>query len=745
MRTAYTLLALTLLPLLSALARGQNVLHELHGKVFSIENGEQAPQFFPNVQITILEFGASGRTDDQGLFRIQLPANVLSGQEVTLRHDKKGYAICFPLLGKQIIPADLTRPVEIRLLPVGSKLFWTHERIEEFIARTAGESAKKPPGRPGEATDLSAYILELGRHYGFTADEVRQEIGKWMEVARKDVTDFRRQGMVAFAEKNFRLAGENFRRSAEEMEQQAAKKLRASAADRELSGDSFLSARDYRQALQQYRHALTLLKTYKDSLGPLGIKTYPEHTVDVQRLTFESANAKIGLGERVAGPDSRRHLEDAVREYQRLIAQVPRSSNPRQWAWTQNNLGSALWALGQRLGGPEGLRRLNEAVEACYQALTVRTRNDLPQDWALTQNNLGLVLWALGQRQGGPEGLRRLNEAVAAYHQALTVRTRDDLPQDWARTQNNLGLALGALGQRQSGPEGLRRLGEAVGAYRQALIVRTRDELPQDWALTQNNLGNTLTELGSLLGGPEGLHRLGEAVDAYRLALTVFTGDDLPQQWAMTQKNLGNALCTLGLQLGGPEGLRRVGEAVDACRHAFTVFTHDDLPQDWAMTQTILGRALHIQILLGGFPAGRAQVDRLAQADGLRDDPVAQASLGALAIVCLVATHQDAEASRAFASLVTLVERQPADFHLVWDWTLLRFFLTKSDIEPIKTRRESLLRLLDAVSRDNKAAILADLKEVQEAFAARAEEPEIPIRQPPPQGRGVPAGPGQRP
>ena len=102
------------------------------------------------------------------------------------------------------------------MLPEGSKLFWTHERIEEFIARTADESAKKPTGPPGEATDLSAYILELGRHYGFTADEVRREIGKWMEVARKDVTDFRRQGMVAFAEKNFRLAGENFRRSAEE-------------------------------------------------------------------------------------------------------------------------------------------------------------------------------------------------------------------------------------------------------------------------------------------------------------------------------------------------------------------------------------------------------------------------------------------------------------------------------------------------------------------------------------------------
>ena len=125
---------------------------------------------------------------------------------------------------------------------------------------------------------------------------------------------------------------------------------------------------------------------------------------------------------------------------------------------------------------------------------------------------------------------------------------------------------------------------------------------------------------------------------------------------------------------------------------------------------------------MGGFPAGLEQVDRLYQAEGIRDDPVAQASLRTLAIVCHVATHQDAEAGRAFASLVALVERQPADFHLVWDWTDLRDHLANSKAPPIPDRREPLRKLLDAVSRDNnKAAILAGLKEVQAAFPARAE------------------------
>ena len=146
-----------------------------------------------------------------------------------------------------------------------------------------------------------------------------------------------------------------------------------------------------------------------------------------------------------------------------------------------------------------------------------------------------------------------------------------------------------------------------------------------------------------------GQRRLVEAVEAYRNALTVYTRDDLPQAWATIQNNLGLALAALGERQGGPVGLQRLVEAVEAYRNALTVATRDDLPQPWARTQGNLGRALQILVRLGGFPAGLDQVDRLVQAEGIRDDPVAQASLRTLAIVGQFATHQDAEASRACA------------------------------------------------------------------------------------------------
>jgi tetratricopeptide (TPR) repeat protein len=896
--------------------------HDLTGLVFSIEDGEQKRRFFSNV---IIEFVGidKARTDDHGEFHIRIPAAVRPGQEVTLLLDKKGYAICSPLFGKQLIHAGTTTVVEVRMLPQGSKLFWTHERIEAFITGVANDSAKQIKRQQSGETDLSPFIQELARHYGFTSDEVRQELGKWMEAARKDVADFRKQGMVAFAEKNFRLAGENFGRSADLEKRQGAENFRKSAADRELSGDSYCSALDFGRALQAYQSALKALDVYHDGLGDLGLKVYPEYATDVRDLSFKLANVKVNLGERVAGPDSQRYLVEAIQEYQGQITQVPKSSNPHYWAATQINLGLALanlgrrqggaeaarrldeaveayrqaltfytrevfpeaWAgtqndlavalvsLGERQAGAEGARRLDEAIEACRLALAVYTRDNLPRLWAALQDNLGYALKTLGERQVGAEGARRLDDALEAYRQALTVFTRDVFPQQWAGTQFNLGLALTRLGERQGSAEGARRLDEAVEAFRQALTVYTRDNLPQYWARTQDQLGNALAILGERQGGAEGARRLDDALEAYRLALSVRTRDNFPHDWAGTQIKLSSALGVLAELRGGAEGERRLEEALEACRQALTIFTRDIFPQNWAGTQINLGKvlqilaerqgdaeraprldeaveayrraltvytrdtfpiywaatqdhlgdalqslgekqggaegarrldeaveafrqaltvytrdispqqwakihtnlgvalaglgerregaegarrraeaveafrqvlavrtpdvhnqdwadsldnlgiALQIQIRLDGFPKGLEQVHRLSQADGIRNDPVAQASLQTLALVCHVAADQNAEASRAFANLVAPIERQPDDFHLVWNWAVLRELLAESKVPSLAARRESLRKLIDAVGGDNKAAILTGLKKVQDAFTAPADLP----------------------
>ena len=413
---------------------------QLHGVVFSVEDGQADRRYLANVLVTVVEFGASGTTNDQGGFRVRLPAGVLPGQDVTLQEDQRDYYILFPVLSKLRVPAMPGQVVEVWMAPKGSKVLLGANFIEQFIIYTAERLIQEAEGPEEWCPDLSSYVNELARQSGRPAEEILGQIGRSAAEA-KESDDPRKLGLAAFAEKKFRLAAENFRLAADAEKRRGAEGFRKSDADHSFEGDCYSNALNCPKALQAYQAALGDLKVYRKGRDDLGLPAYPEYTSDVQALALKIANAKVALGTRVAGPDSRRHLEEAVREYLGLIAQVPRSSDPRRWAMTQHNLGSALRALGERLAGPEGLRRLSEAVAAYHQALTVRKRDDLPQDWARTQNNLGIALGVLGKRQGGPEGLRRLSEAVEAYRLALTVFTRDDLPQKWAMTQNNLGNA----------------------------------------------------------------------------------------------------------------------------------------------------------------------------------------------------------------------------------------------------------------------------------------------------------------
>jgi hypothetical protein len=173
----------------------------------------------------------------------------------------------------------------------------------------------------------------------------------------------------------------------------------------------------------------------------------------------------------------------------------------------------------------------------------------------------------------------------------------------------------------------------------------------------------------------------------------------------------------LGECQGRAEGKQRLEEAIPAFLQALTVFTRADLPRQWRVTQINLGRVLQLQIRLDGFSTGLEQVSRLLQADGLRDDPAAQASLRTLAIVCDAATERNADASRDFAALVALIKQQPDDFHLVWDWSQLRSLITVSDALGAKAHRQALLDLLDAVSRNNRQPILDGLTELELVFS----------------------------
>jgi hypothetical protein len=99
--------------------------------------------------------------------------------------------------------------------------------------------------------------------------------------------------------------------------------------------------------------------------------------------------------------------------------------------------------LGEREGGTA---RLQEAVAAYRATLSECTREHLPMQWAMTQTNLGTALWAWGERDGDSA---RLEAAVAAYRAGLEVFEAADAAHYARIAASNLDVAEARLRRRR--------------------------------------------------------------------------------------------------------------------------------------------------------------------------------------------------------------------------------------------------------------------------------------------------------
>src|SRR5215467_5520601 len=113
----------------------------LHGIL--VRHGEH-DELLPESHVTVsLNSLQATTTDALGRFRFPLPDLFTVGTVVSLHIDKPGWRIQRPPEGKTRIPADLrTDIVEVLLVPVDAKLFWSHTRIAQAIAELADQSTQ---------------------------------------------------------------------------------------------------------------------------------------------------------------------------------------------------------------------------------------------------------------------------------------------------------------------------------------------------------------------------------------------------------------------------------------------------------------------------------------------------------------------------------------------------------------------------------------------------------------------------
>jgi hypothetical protein len=204
-----TLFCLLLPEFLSAQER------RLKGVVIRVgEHGEKIPE--ANITVKLRGEGPT-KTNSFGEFRIFLRDIFKPGENVTLVIDKPDWRIRYSLGGDVRIPADLAKEVvEVELLPKGSKLFLTPDQIEKLISDMAEQSKLQvtPEGWP-QAIDFSQYIKNWAVKYGFSAQQAKTAIDKWIQEIEATRDDQHRLGLAQTAKKNFGEASKLFTESAE--------------------------------------------------------------------------------------------------------------------------------------------------------------------------------------------------------------------------------------------------------------------------------------------------------------------------------------------------------------------------------------------------------------------------------------------------------------------------------------------------------------------------------------------------
>lgn len=581
---------------------------ELLGKVFHRGvNGVAIPE--RNLIVTLGATGNSDDTNDHGCFHLPLPAR--PGDLVTISVDKPGWGIRYPLDGEIWVPRDLAKVnFKVELLPIKSKLFWSDDRIEKFI-RDAMELSKQVGRQEGrrQPLDLGFYIKDWAAKYGFSPQEARKQIDRWIAEVENNRADNYSQGLAAFAKQKFDQAAKQGHDSAEwyigRLEENRKQEEQLANQDQDfkenvvrglnLEGSAHYSAYRYQQALAAYEraHQYTTkedsLRLWAATLNDIG---------DVHRM----------LASWGPSAESRAHLAQATADFGQILQVITQDRSPSLWATTQNNLANALIEQGTRALGEPRDKLLAQAVDAYRQALLVFTPETQPLLWARAQGNLGNAIREQAALTIGKAGDVLLAQAIGSLRKASQGFPRDELPGDWAAAQNNLGIALCDLGTRTAGEPGREMLTQAIGAYQRALQGYTQDTFSEDRGLVQINLGIALHELGNRTAGEPSQHYFAQAIASFREALPVSKS---PQQLARLHSSFGRSLKSLGIRTAGEAGNQFLAQAVEASRQALLIYTPDDHLQWWAEAQSNLSLALQEQ---GSRTAGERGDQLLAQA-----------------------------------------------------------------------------------------------------------------------------------
>src|SRR5262249_24253079 len=154
----------------------------------------------------------------RGEFKIILSSDFKEGERVIIKVGKPNWVINSPLDGEWNVPnlqLENLQPLNVIIVPKGSKALWTHARIEKYVAKLSDEIAKlrKEADKP-LPVNFSEYISQWAKEYDFKPEEVKGFFDEWAKEV-ENAEDYKTIGLREFYKKNFAAAAVSFDKAAE--------------------------------------------------------------------------------------------------------------------------------------------------------------------------------------------------------------------------------------------------------------------------------------------------------------------------------------------------------------------------------------------------------------------------------------------------------------------------------------------------------------------------------------------------
>jgi CHAT domain-containing protein/tetratricopeptide (TPR) repeat protein len=249
-------------------------------------------------------------------------------------------------------------------------------------------------------------------------------------------------------------------------------------------------------------------------------------------------NLGVALSVRLYG-DPLVNQERAIALYRQVLGLITMDDDGYSWALARTNLGlSLLERVHERRPNefagegdsesPERVAEINEAIDHLNAALGWRSFERDPRDWAFTQVNLGL---AFSRRPGGSRAAN-LRRSLEHYENAERGYAASGDRGNHAVVLHNLSSGKLSLARLQEIPEDERQelLRAAADDARVAVAEVPLEEAPVDAGRAWRQLGECLEELQDVDG----------AIDAYSHALRGLTTEVAPRHGRETARALGD-------------------------------------------------------------------------------------------------------------------------------------------------------------------------------------------------------------